>query len=65
MLFLILIESAFGMEDNYSFGARDEYGLKIVDYCFCFFVVVVVGDKVVNVMKSQIQHDVDAARLGR
>ena len=64
ILFLILIESAFGMEDNYSFGARDEYGLKIVDCCFCFFVVVV-GDKVVNVMKSLIQHDVDAAHLGR
>ena len=62
------------MEDNYSFVVRDNCGLKIVvDCCFCFVVVfevvavavVVVGDKVVNVMKILIQHDVDAALLGR
>ena len=61
------------MEDNYSFAVRDSCGLKIVvDCCFCFVVVlevvavaVVVGDKVVNVMKILIQHDVDAALLGR
>ena len=55
---------AFGMEDNYSLAARNDDGMKIVDCCFYFFAVVV-GDKVVNVMRSLIQHDVDAAHLGR
>ena len=53
------------MEDDYSFVDRNDYGLEIVvDCCFCFLGVVVY-DKVVNVMKSLIQHDVDAAHLGR